>query len=152
MYPTTNTKPVSGSAEIRQTWPERSFVRLLPKWLASLKSRFMGLTWGLSGADRTQVGPMWAPWTSLSGMFEHWTALVLVRMHAQRSLTYMWFYKSRKIRMTFDIATYTGLYFSFFNDICFIVNRNFRPRFSKNISAIDCLCWQWIFQQFLRWN
>ena len=29
----------------------------------------MGRTWGLSGADRTQVGPMLSPWTLLSGMF-----------------------------------------------------------------------------------
>ena len=28
---------------------------------------FMGPTWGPSGADRTQVGPMLAPWTLLSG-------------------------------------------------------------------------------------
>ena len=34
----------------------------------SLIARFMGPTWGPSGADRTQVGPMLAPWTSLSGM------------------------------------------------------------------------------------
>ena len=27
----------------------------------------MGPTWGPSGADRTQVGPMMAPWTLLSG-------------------------------------------------------------------------------------
>ena len=31
--------------------------------------RFMGPTWGPSGADRTQVGPMFAPWTLLSGTF-----------------------------------------------------------------------------------
>ena len=35
---------------------------------ASLIARFMGPTWGPSGADRTQVGPMMAPWTLLSGM------------------------------------------------------------------------------------
>ena len=29
----------------------------------SLIARFMGPTWGPSGADRTQVGPMLAPWT-----------------------------------------------------------------------------------------
>ena len=34
----------------------------------SLISRIMGPTWGPSGADRTHVGPMWAPWTWLSGM------------------------------------------------------------------------------------
>ena len=31
-----------------------------------LIARFMGPTWGPSGADRTQVGPMLAPWTLLS--------------------------------------------------------------------------------------
>ena len=33
-----------------------------------LIARFMGPTWGPSGADRTQVGPMLAPWTLLSGI------------------------------------------------------------------------------------
>ena len=32
-----------------------------------LIASFMGPTWGPSGADRTQVGPMLAPWTLLSG-------------------------------------------------------------------------------------
>ena len=30
-------------------------------------ARLMGPTWGPSGADRTQVGPILAPWTLLSG-------------------------------------------------------------------------------------
>ena len=34
---------------------------------ATLTARFMGPTWGPSGADRTQVGPMLASWTLLSG-------------------------------------------------------------------------------------
>ena len=34
----------------------------------SLIARFIGPTWGSSGADRTQVGPMLAPWTLLSGL------------------------------------------------------------------------------------
>ena len=34
----------------------------------SLIARFMVPTWGPSGVDRTQVGPMLAPWTLLSGM------------------------------------------------------------------------------------
>ena len=38
-----------------------------PDW-TSLIARFMGPTWGPSGADRTQVGPMLAPWTLLSGL------------------------------------------------------------------------------------
>ena len=35
--------------------------------IVTLIARFMGPTWGPSGADRTQVGPMLAPWTLLSG-------------------------------------------------------------------------------------
>ena len=33
----------------------------------SLIAKFMGPTWGPSGADRTQADPMLAPWTLLSG-------------------------------------------------------------------------------------
>ena len=40
-------------------------------WQATLIARFMGPTWGPSGADRTQVGPMLAPWTLLSGILSH---------------------------------------------------------------------------------
>ena len=36
--------------------------------LITLIARLMGPTWGPSGAGRTQVGPMLAPWTLLSGM------------------------------------------------------------------------------------
>ena len=35
--------------------------------LTPLITRFMGPTWGPSRAERTQVGPMLAPWTLLSG-------------------------------------------------------------------------------------
>ena len=34
---------------------------------APLIARFMGPSWGPSGADKTQVDPMLAPWTLLSG-------------------------------------------------------------------------------------
>ena len=35
--------------------------------ISSLIAKFMGPTWGPSEADRTQVGPMLAPWSLLSG-------------------------------------------------------------------------------------
>ena len=38
---------------------------------AALTERFMGPTWGPYGADRTQVGPMLALWTLLSGRLLH---------------------------------------------------------------------------------
>ena len=34
-------------------------------------AKFMGPTWGPPGSCRTQVGPMLAPWTLLSGMLVH---------------------------------------------------------------------------------
>ena len=46
-------------------------VRILTHWGLVMQyaqiARFMGSTWGPSGSDRTQVGPMLAPWTLLSG-------------------------------------------------------------------------------------
>ena len=44
--------------------------KLFPLLLCSLSliARFMGPTWGPSGADRIQVGPVLAPWTLLSEM------------------------------------------------------------------------------------
>ena len=36
--------------------------------MLSLIARFIGPIWGPSGANRTQVGPMLAPWTLLSGV------------------------------------------------------------------------------------
>ena len=38
-----------------------------PGHIATPIARFMGPTWGPPGADRTQVGPMLAPWSLLSG-------------------------------------------------------------------------------------
>ena len=42
-------------------------------WMIFLIARFMGPTWGPPGDDRTQVGPMLAPWTLLSGI--RWTVM-----------------------------------------------------------------------------
>ena len=42
-----------------------------PEVILTLIARFTGPTWGLSGADRTQVGAMLAPWTLLSGQCQN---------------------------------------------------------------------------------
>ena len=53
-----------------QGWGDAQFLQV---WIVinldkpALIARFMGPTWGPSGADRPQVGPMLAPWTFLSG-------------------------------------------------------------------------------------
>ena len=44
----------------------------------SLMARFMGPTWGPPRADRTQVDPMWAKWTLLSGLLFKLTYHILV--------------------------------------------------------------------------
>ena len=52
----------------------------------TLIARFMGPTRGPPGADRTQVGPIWATWTLLSGYFNiiilSWTQIVNVHLHS----------------------------------------------------------------------
>ena len=49
------------------------------KNMIPLIARFMGPTWGPAGADRTQVGPMLAPWTLLSGTCNRICALLTTR-------------------------------------------------------------------------
>ena len=53
-------------AQHTYVWTCTSSIRC--KWITSLIARFMGPTCGPSGADRTQVGPMLALWTLLSGI------------------------------------------------------------------------------------
>ena len=48
----------------------------------SLMARFMGPTWGPSGAERTQEGPMLAPRTLLSGLILSQPWLVLNVNHS----------------------------------------------------------------------
>ena len=45
------------------------------QWFMPLIARFMGPSWGPSGADRTQIGPMLVPWTSAHA---HSTRLTIV--------------------------------------------------------------------------
>ena len=65
----------------------------------SLIGRFMGLTWDPSGADRTQVGPMLAPWTLLSaqgGYYStpkvpaHWSVLLKVSSRNRHGKPVRW--------------------------------------------------------------
>ena len=56
------TRPTTG---IHKYFYVKSFYSL--QTLLTLIARFMGPTWGPPGADRTQVVPMLAPWTLLSG-------------------------------------------------------------------------------------
>ena len=73
--------------------------RLTVWQLLSLIARFMGPTWGPSGADRTQMGPMFAPWISLSeiAMVNH---IMLGRffnkpfLHWNNSLRHCFFFTS----------------------------------------------------------
>ena len=54
-----------------------SFVMLNGKMLVTLIARFMGPTWDPPGADRTQVGAMWATSdrTQVGAMWATWTLL-----------------------------------------------------------------------------
>ena len=53
----------------RMLWEYLSSWQSTSNCILSLIARFMGSTWGPSGADRTQVGPMLAPWTLLFGLW-----------------------------------------------------------------------------------
>ena len=52
----------------RHTWAKQTSDRhQIYASVTTLIARFMGPTWGPSGADRTQGGPVLAPWALLSG-------------------------------------------------------------------------------------
>ena len=84
-------------------WAQRSHTRRLHRLLVlastvkcrynvvqyntTLIARFMGPTWGPSGANRTQVGPMLAPWTLLSGNISYSTALTRAGYESKFKLT-----------------------------------------------------------------
>ena len=64
----------------------------------SLIARFMRPTWGPSGTDRTQVGPMLAPWTLLSGFFlliPHHSNITWVSMCFNSPI--IWLFKASQI-------------------------------------------------------
>ena len=64
---------------------------------ASLIAMFMGPTWNPSGADRTQVGPMRAPRTLLSGManqcFGGTCWRIFINLLQPRDFGQCWFHK-----------------------------------------------------------
>ena len=53
---------------LEESWTEISHTTTGVPQGQKLIARFMGPTWGPSGAGRTQMGPMLAPWTLLSGI------------------------------------------------------------------------------------
>ena len=65
------------------TWNILCHIR--PSLKASL---FRGANMGLTGADRTQVGPIWAPWFFLSGImtWKHYSYYWIMAMGIHRSL------------------------------------------------------------------
>ena len=79
----------------------------------------MGPKWGPSRADRTQVGPMLAQWTLLSGMAAlctdaYWIAVkLLISPVITRMLTYM--YCNSKIRVMWDNTHWN--YFDVTNEV-----------------------------------
>ena len=110
----------------------------------SLITRFLEPTWGPSGADRTQVGPMLASWTLLSGIINvnAWSAtdlhkntmVILVRYWfgetAQQRKT--WFSRHYLINVTF--RRYIDIYISTCETTRIVTLNTMRPVSTSNKS------------------
>ena len=70
----------------------------------------MGPTWGPSGADKTQVGPILAPWTLLSG--------VLRRFYNEARLYFAIIWKSDERNTPFTNYETRVLWVFTLNDFC----------------------------------
>ena len=58
----------------------------------TLIAMFMGPTWGPSGADRTQVGPMLATWTLPSGKLQFWIFAVSLNQMFEQIQNISWYH------------------------------------------------------------
>ena len=58
------------------SWSEQLLSYAKSRIFVPLIARFMGPRWGPSGAARTQVGPMLAPWTLLSGTLQRQVQII----------------------------------------------------------------------------
>ena len=65
-------------------------MHMVRKCVLSQIARFVGPTWGPPGADRTQVGPMLAPWILLSGLLLLWSATDQIYPHSSGLLHGHW--------------------------------------------------------------
>ena len=84
--------------------------------ITTLTAKFMGPIWGQPGADRTQAGPMLAPWTLLSGniyiyiyiyIYEWWTKLRTLVIYISLNLSkFYWLTGSWRSECDFKNATF----------------------------------------------
>ena len=73
LSPWSSTKSKSSLSRVSLNWILEVLISVLCRHAISTQIvRFMGPMWGPPGADRTQVGPMLAPWTLLSGYVIPW--------------------------------------------------------------------------------
>ena len=109
--------------------------------VTSLIARFMGPTRGPSGADRTQVGPMLAPWTLLSAIISYHIISYHIKLLSQRSrwqrscctwtLSHSPLKRMGTIKMIY-IYIYTYIYLVFMTAHFFTISVNFSlPGFSS---------------------
>ena len=111
----------------RQTWHAD---------ISALITRFMGPIWGPSGSDRTQVGPMLAPWTLLSGLvfsvhFVDWNLVSRVTIEFGNGLLHVSHRIINRINMESSIVVPSRkkklfkiyLKYQFFWPFCFVLNK-----------------------------
>ena len=94
--------------------------------IISLIARFMGPTWGSPGADRTQVGPMLALWTLLSGYkyIDYW----MYRKQSPLRGSQLYFGCSSIV-----IATKFNIWHYIYKQFCFVLFR------CDNVISFQCI-------------
>ena len=88
---------------------------------ATLIARFMGPTWGPSGADRTQMGPILAPWSLLSG-------------YPLRRQNIIWLWE--KCRLTHLLRCWRRIQLPYKSIVTFVSNAN-----SHSAAKVRPVCW-----------
>ena len=137
------------------------FEELILRRETSLIARFMGPTWGPSGADRTQLDPMLTPWTLLSGLLRnqfrpqrHQTShqsdgltssLIYSVFHFMTN--FIWFY----LHHVLDICDYLDICLPLYH-CCISFGICFNKGFWIDLICIELAAWFWHYLTFLFWR
>ena len=110
-------------------------VILLIEVKATLIARFMGLTWGPPGADRTQVGPCWPHELSYLGAVHSWYLVVSLLPWTQKKTPH-----SSPIRARYGVFSVSS---GSEQSLCFLpfvwcsISRYIRPRYIGSLQYLQ---------------
>ena len=126
-------------------WHSQCRSAKIPPGQITLVARFMGPTWGPPRSDKTQVGPMWATWTLLSG--KPWINMNKINTTCCSSLfmyhTWWEYHSGTPLVWTIVITLTLSQWSSSGNPVAIQCAWNLDPSVHWNATGEMPVCFQW---------